>query len=294
MTLFGPDGSHHQDGMTVGADWAKVDFLIWRASIGRRVDRTYATWRDNAKLHDKPFCAYHFVYPTGSYPATQQADTFALAEPDKSVPVMLDWEHDGSLVPTFGDVEKVCDAIRALGYKVPLMYTGRWYWAQQGQPTISGCGFELVNSNYGNQQPTGQYGIVSRYLELGGNDSFRWDVSYGGLSPVVWQYGSRIAWGDRYMDMNAVVDHSVIERAFHDWSPPKPEPAPLPPKPNPEEIEMTQEEMDQLVERISDETTKKVFSKLFNTRSGKLAYGTMMNYMYSGVGQIHDAVTDDS
>jgi hypothetical protein len=240
MACFGPDGSHHQDGMIVGdADWSAVDFVLWRSSIGTRTDRTFRQWCDAAMSRGKAFCAYHFVYrttaPAGAayraHPAEAQADTVELAlGGDKSIPVMLDWESDGAQVPTFDDVLLVAAALRARGYRVPLLYTGRWYWSgYAGRPTLAGHGFELVNSNYGDQRGTDTHEILSRYAELGGDASTRWSAGYGGLDPVIWQFGSRVRWGNRYMDMNAHrAPVAELGRLF--WTPPPPPPPPpLPP-----------------------------------------------------------------
>lgn len=202
MTFFGPDGSHHQDGMT--PDWNDLDFLIWRSSIGKRIDRTFNQFNNEARARDIPFCAYHFVYTLNNYPADLQADTCAQSVNNTDTPIMLDWESDGSISPGFDAVLAVANELRELGYRVPLLYTGQWYWAQKGRPTLEGHGLDLVNSNYGNQKPTGTYTAEARYKELGGDTSTRWEVSYGGLKPSIWQFGSRIKWGDRYMDMNAI------------------------------------------------------------------------------------------
>jgi lysozyme len=247
MTCFGPDGSHHQDGMTVsGPDWEAIDFVLWRSSIGSRVDRTFAQWRDLSMERGKAFCAYHFVYRTvagagwSAHPAERQADTVELAlNEDRSVPIMLDWEHDGSQVPTWDDVNLVAAALRARGYRVPLLYTGRWYWdGYMGRPTLAGHGFDLVNSNYGSR-PTNPItsDMMGRYLQLGGDTSTRWN-GYGGLDPVIWQFGSQVRWGDRHMDMN--VHRGPVEqlnRWF--WTPPPPPP---------EEDEMTETEMQTLAQ----------------------------------------------
>jgi len=223
MTLLGPDGSHHQDGMTVPeTDWAWTAFVIWRASIGRRVDRTFRHWLDEARAHGTPFCAYHFVYQLGprkdttsqGVSAAEQAEALELATGgDRSIPVMLDWEHDGTISrANWDDVLTVAAAIRQNGYRVPLFYTGQWYWEQMGRPNLAGFGMELVNSNYGNNAVADS--AIDRYRTRGGDDSNLWALKYGGLSPSIWQFGSQVRWGDRNMDMNAVRDPAVIDRCF--------------------------------------------------------------------------------
>lgn len=226
MTRFGPDGSHHQQGMTLDRN---VDFMLWRCSIGSRIDETFDTFRDFARDNNIPFCAYHFVYQTErrvtsagkEHNAITQARRVDEAVGDKSIPIMLDWESDGSQLPNWTDVQRVAAAIRALGYKIPLLYTGRWYWSSMGSPEMSGNGFDLINADYGNQKSTGEYEAKSRYKELGGDEGRGWN-GYGGLVPSIWQFGSRIRCGDRYMDCNAIRLNVDLSRWFKIWKPAPP------------------------------------------------------------------------
>lgn len=192
MTLHGPDGSHWQDGLVVPAsDWDSVHFVLWRSSIGTRSDASFRAMRDAALAHGKAFCAYHFVYPTGRYTAAAQAETFHRQVGDVRIPCMLDWESDGSLAPTWDDVLKVAEAIRLTGHAVPLVYTGKWYWQMKGSPTMSGHGMDMVNAHYGSN-PRGT--VASVYAQRGGDGCVGWR-GYGGLEPVVLQYGSRVSFG---------------------------------------------------------------------------------------------------
>jgi hypothetical protein len=230
MTCFGPDGSHHQRDLVVNElDWAVTDFLLWRASIGRRPDETYKKWATAAKAHDTPFCAYHFVYTTDRHPADLQAETLHATVGDTSIPVMLDWEADGTQQPSFDDVTRVAHAIREVGYRVPLLYTGAWWWSLKGKPTLAGHGFDLANAAYGNQKPTDTWEAEPRYAALGGDSSKRW-AGYGGLTPVMWQFSSRVRFGNAYMDCNAIREPANLERWFKHWTPstltPVPPPAP--------------------------------------------------------------------
>jgi lysozyme len=264
MTLFGPDGSRYQNGIRIPlADWGKVAFVIWRASIGTRTDVSYPWARLQADLFAKAFVAYHFVYPTRAYPAAAQAATFHTAVKDTRVPCMLDWESDGTLAATFDELVAVAEAIRAVGHRVPLVYTGRWYWQAKGSPRMTGYGFDLVNSHYGSNlvgelraayaarggdQGLGWqgYGDVRRrnlaaapfkiraagsiYASRGGDNGSGWN-GYGGLTPVLWQYGSRVSFGNAAMDMNAYKgDPGGLHRWFYD---PAYEDRPVPPPPSP-------------------------------------------------------------
>jgi lysozyme len=228
MTLFGPDGSRYQNGIRIPlADWGKVAFVIWRASIGTRTDVSYPWARLQADLFAKAFVAYHFVYPTRAYPAAAQAATFHTAVKDTRVPCMLDWESDGTLAATFDELVAVAEAIRAVGHRVPLVYTGRWYWQAKGSPRMTGYGFDLVNSHYGSNL-VGE--LRAAYAARGGDQGLGWQ-GYGGLTPVLWQYGSRVSFGNAAMDMNAYKgDPGGLHRWFYD---PAYEDRPVPPPPSP-------------------------------------------------------------
>jgi hypothetical protein len=264
MTLFGPDGSRYQNGIRIPlADWGKVAFVIWRASIGTRTDVSYPWARLQAGLFAKAFVAYHFVYPTRAYSAAAQAATFHTAVKDTRVPCMLDWESDGSLAAGWSDVAAVAEAIRATGHRVTLVYTGAWYWRQKGSPRMTGLGVDLVNSDYGANTP-GPLGLARRavrklaavelaadgdvrrrnlaaapfkiraagsiYASRGGDNGSGWN-GYGGLTPVLWQYGSRVSFGNAAMDMNAYKgDPGGLHRWFYD---PAYEDRPVPPPPSP-------------------------------------------------------------
>jgi hypothetical protein len=244
MTLFGPDGSHHQNpdkGFTVsGADWGRIDFLIWRCSIRDRQDLTFSWARDQARERGVPLKAYHFVYPTdtGEWPAKNQAAACLTAlGNDTSIPVMLDWEHEtwvknGKVVrefdPTFDDVVAVAGAMRKVGIKVVSLYTGAGFWDSRGRPTLSGHGLDLVNARWGSN-PAAQL-AADHYGSIGGDAGKGWQ-GFGGLEPVIWQFGSRISWGNKQMDHNALRgDASALHRWFKIWNgqPPK---APTPKAP---------------------------------------------------------------
>lgn len=222
MTLFGPDGSHWQfkpkasfDLALSESDWDAIDFMLWRSSIGTRGDSTFARMRDAADAHDVAFSAYHWVYPTGRYPARDQAATMANVNPSRDIPVMLDWETESGLFPTIDDCDKVADAMRALGYRVPLLYTGGWYWSlpQIGKPTLTGRGYELVLSDYNTNPPLAP---LPAYNMPGGDHAGEWSRSLGGLRPVIWQYGSRVRFGNMNWDMNACrASVNDLARWFH-------------------------------------------------------------------------------
>jgi Glycosyl hydrolases family 25 len=242
VTLFGPDGSHHQNpdnGFTVaGEDWGRINFLIWRCSIRDREDLTFSWARDQARKRGIALKAYHFVYPTntGEWPAQSQARAcLAALDNDTSIPVMLDWEQEkwfkkGKVVrefnPTFDDVVAVANAMRALGIKVVSLYTGTGYWGSQGSPTLAGHGLDLVNARWGSN-PEAKV-AADHYRSIGGDAGKGWQ-GFGGLEPVIWQFGSQISWGSQHMDHNAFRGNAAaLHRWFKIWNgqPAKPPTAP--------------------------------------------------------------------
>jgi Glycosyl hydrolases family 25 len=240
VTLFGPDGSHHQNpanGFTVTEpDWGRIDFLIWRCSIRDREDLTFPWAREQARKRQVPFKGYHFVYPTNEWSARNQARAcIAALDNDTSIPVMLDWEKEtwvknGQVVreffPTFDDVVAVAAEMRTLGIAVVSLYTGQGYWESQGRPTLAGNGLDLVNARWGNNAKTKL--AVDRYGAIGGDNGNGWR-GYGGLDPVIWQFGSRVSWGSQQMDHNACRSNAAeLGRWFKVWKP-QPDLPPVPP-----------------------------------------------------------------
>jgi hypothetical protein len=137
---------------------------------------------------------------------------------------MIDWESDnddnchpdgGPQVPNFDDVLAVAAEIRKLGHKVALVYTGWSYWSEHGKPTMSGHGFDLVNARYGAGNLVGT--AEERYQAQGGDSGLGWGA-YGGLTPVLWQFGDKITWGNRNLDMNAYRgDPNLLNKWFTTW-----------------------------------------------------------------------------
>ena len=137
---------------------------------------------------------------------------------DTTIPVMLDWESDtwinkqGQVVreffPTFDDVVAVSGEMRSLGTKVVTLYTGAGYWAKKGSPRLTGNGFDLVNARWGKNLQVNV--AADHYGTIGGDTGTGWE-GYGGLEPIIWQFGSAIKFGSKHMDHNAC-------RAWTSWS----------------------------------------------------------------------------
>lgn len=225
MTCYGPDGSIWQNGIKLtAADWDAIDFVIWRCvREDGTPDPSYPWARDQAIAHRKPFATYVFL----SGNPVRQAEAAAAVIGDKTVPVMADWEKPGY---TPASMFAWVGRMRTLGFTVPLLYTGMAFWQSSGKPTLTDYGLELVVARYGDQQPTATYEIRPRYAQMDHKyGAVTWAFNIGGLRPVIWQYGSRIRWGDRPMDMNAFRG-TPAELAR--WFKMPPAAHPVPPKPS--------------------------------------------------------------
>lgn len=230
MTLHGPDGSHWQAGMILTeADWKAIGFGIWRSSIRSTIDETFLPMCRKFRSRGIPFAGYHAMYPRARVSPVAQATAFHNAcGGDKSIPAMLDWEFWSDGTASFADVVETADAIRGFGHVCGLLYTGHAFWRSQGSPTLSGHGMSLVNARYGLNSPGT---ITDVYKGQGGDQGNGWQT-YGGLSTVIWQYGSKVMWGDRQMDMNAYRGRPA-DLAQWFWTPappPAPKPAVHPPR----------------------------------------------------------------
>lgn len=220
VTLFGPDISKYQAGLKLSAgDWAATSFGLARCSIGERVDPAGLIAANACRHHRVPFAAYHFPYQVSKHSATAQAATLDQAlDGDRTISVMLDWESDGSEVPTFDDCTEVAAAIGDAGYRVTLLYTGTWYWQQVGSPSLDALDdldIGVIKSDYG---PNHRGEAAAIYAERGGDTGSGWSP-IGGIVPTLWQYGSQVRIGNLYGDANAYRgDPADIGRWFTTWN----------------------------------------------------------------------------
>ena len=90
--------------------------------------------------------------------------------------------------------------MRSLGIKVVTLYTGAGYWEKKGSPRLTGNGFDLVNARWGKNPQVNV--AADHYGTIGGDTGTGWQ-GYGGLQPIIWQFGSAVKFGSRHMDHNA-------------------------------------------------------------------------------------------
>jgi len=162
IRLAGVDVSSHNRSIPWNAAAsAGIRFVIARATEGAtRIDRAYATVREQATAAGLAFTAFHFARPDRSIgDAEREAEAFILASKLSSgnlVPV-LDLEAAGSLgvralqawARTW--LEKVAST---LGVK-PLIYTNSDFWfAHMGNTTsFAEAGYRLFIASWGTAQP---------------------------------------------------------------------------------------------------------------------------------------------
>lgn len=180
--LFGHDVSHHQEGVDVG-QLAGV-FIIARTAqaaggqYGTTIDRMYATHKANARRAGKLFGAYFYL--GSSLSAASNAALHESIEPDRSIPVMLDWETGSGNVAF---LRSCAAAFESLGYNVFLTYAPQWYLnGAGGGGSLAGLP-PLCSSKYPDMNPDD---IISEYID---ESESAWN-GYGGNTVLVLQFTS--------------------------------------------------------------------------------------------------------
>jgi peptidoglycan hydrolase-like protein with peptidoglycan-binding domain len=200
MTTFGPDLASYEQGEDI-TKLPNTGFVIAKATESNGyVDPAYESWRAAAKATGMLFIPYHFLVQGVS--AAAQAAQLAAHIGDKSLPVMLDVETEGSSKPTLADILAFIDAAAALGIRVKLVYLPRWYWAQIGSPDLTPLkqrGVGLVSSAY---PRSASAGTVATYTADGGDAGEGW-AAYGNVAPVLWQFADDDPLGGKKDDINA-------------------------------------------------------------------------------------------
>ena len=175
MTIFGPDISSFEAGVDVSA--LPDPFVFAKCTEGTYyTDAYYAHWHQQAVATGKIFVAYHFI--SGEDPRAQAAHLAAKIG-DPKLPVMIDWEPEGSFQPTYPQLTALITEMNSAGLRPKLAYAPRWHWQNEGSPDLSHLmsdwGVGLVASSY----PGG-----SSYP---GDTASGW-LRYGNASPVIWQF----------------------------------------------------------------------------------------------------------
>lgn len=167
MTLFYNDVSSYDAGFTIPPT---APCVVAKATEGNYyMDKQYHNFEYQAKALNIPFSGYHFLTHSTTYtPEDQAAWYHGFAG---NTPCMLDVEREGTSTPNVDDCNRFIKALTALGGRVWGVYYPRWYWGITGGDLAS-MGVPVVASEY---RPY---------------DEVRWPQSYGGITPVIWQYTS--------------------------------------------------------------------------------------------------------
>lgn len=183
MTLFYPDIASYQAGINLNGTVA----VCGKSTEGTTYfNPYYNAFKSEAASHGAYFFSYHFLRQGN---ASAQAD-YCFSKIG-ATPLMLDVESTGSSTPGINDVTAFVDRFRNIGGKVWLVYLPKWYWQSIGSPSLNPLisrGLLLVSSNY----PSGGYS----------ENGPGW-ASYGGMTPLVWQYTASQNLNGYAVDYNA-------------------------------------------------------------------------------------------
>jgi peptidoglycan hydrolase-like protein with peptidoglycan-binding domain len=190
MTIFYPDVSDYQAGISFTGC---VIAMVKATENNNYTNPDYAAAKGRAADAGAYFCAYHFLHAGNG---AGQA-SYAYARVGSGIPLMIDFEPTYNSNGTIASAPQISDAVdfvneyRALGGTVYLLYLPHWYWqGNLGQASLSpviDLGMLLVSSDYTGYSDTGP----------------GWS-SYGGMTPLIWQYTSSASLnGVSNVDMNA-------------------------------------------------------------------------------------------
>lgn len=204
MTVFTVDVSHHDWDRSKGEiDWQAI------ARFGIVAACVRATYGDpkgfsptsrhagemirGARAAGLITGAYHNLAHGDAASIRRQVD-WLRSEMDRhgATWAMLDVERYEELLardlqPRIGDVRAFCVRWRTVDTRPLLVYLPRWVWVHLGSPNLRDLNCPLVASDYGaNRSAT----PITLYVARGGDDGRGWQP-YGGVTPTLWQFGSR-------------------------------------------------------------------------------------------------------
>lgn len=182
MTTYGLDISHYQARLKLSSARDQgYAFCMAKVTEGTTfLDPSYAGFKIAAQAEKLHFAAYHFLRSDSS-PAAQ-AEWCVKNLGDKSIPIMLDVEAEGSSIPNLNHVRQFATMAHSLSARVSLAYIPEWYWRDDlGSPALTGIP-TVVASNYVSGSD-----YASRLYP--GDSSSKWH-GYGGQNPPILQFSA--------------------------------------------------------------------------------------------------------
>lgn len=184
MTISGPDLSNFQAGLVIQPG---TQFVIAKATEGTYYkDASYINFMQQAANVGAVRSAYHFLKQEGSA-ADQARFAFSFVG---TMCQMLDVETEGSSKPGMLEIMSYINTTKALGGRVWGVYLPHWYWQEIGSPDLT----PIANA--------GAVLVSSAYDYIGADNGPGW-APYGGLTPALWQFTDRLAYGGQHVDFNA-------------------------------------------------------------------------------------------
>lgn len=190
VTLRYPDIASYQ----AGIDLSGAPAVCAKVTQGTTyTNPSYAAFKAEAAAHGAFFFSYHFL--TQGNGAAQADYCYSKAGP---APLMLDLEPIkdklGNYIskPLVADATAFVDRYRTRGGTCYVLYLPRWYWAEIGSPSLQPFidrRMVLVSSDY-----------TATYTDAGSGAGW---LSYGGMTPTVWQYTNAQALNGMAVDYNA-------------------------------------------------------------------------------------------
>jgi GH25 family lysozyme M1 (1,4-beta-N-acetylmuramidase) len=191
MTIYFPDVSSAQAGISFHG--ALVVMVKATEGTGY-LNPDYQNAKGRALASGSYFNAYHFLHQGNGTAQAQHAYNVV----GSGVPLMLDFEPYPEIgsYPTLADAEQFIDEYRRLGGRCHFVYLPEWYWLDNlSSPSLSGMTDRrmlLWSSVYG------------PYTDA--STGAGW-LSYGGMSPTVWQYTSSLVFNGSAIDFSAFRGH---------------------------------------------------------------------------------------
>lgn len=172
MTTFYPDLSSYNVGYVIPAGTSAV---VAKATEGiYYIDSQFQNFKAQAAKVGATFSGYHFLKSESS-PEAQAQYYYNTAG---KTPCMIDCEQSGGSRPGVDWCSRFTAALHALGGRVWSVYYPSWYLSLTGG-SLASLRLPVIASEYRSYSDT------------------NWPVSYGGVTPTVWQYTSTP------IDMNA-------------------------------------------------------------------------------------------